>query len=106
MLQLKDQAAQEIAERALKLSPNNASYADTLGWILVNKGQVEAGLRYLREARLRNPDNGEIRFHLAYALSKTGRKEEAKEELKAALTASGRLANSNPVVQLRKDLGL
>lgn len=106
LLQLNDPAAQEIAERALKLSPNNASYADTLGWILVNKGQVEPGLRYLREARLRNPENGEIRFHLAYALARIGRKEEAKEELSAALTASGRLANSPPVAQLRKDLGL
>lgn len=106
LAQLNDPTAQEIAERALKLSPNNASYADTLGWILVGKGQLEPGLRYLREARLRSPDNPEIRFHLAYALSKIGRKEEAKEELSTALKAPGRLQNSAVLAQLRKELGL
>lgn len=104
--QMNDPAAQEMAERAVKLSPNSAIYADTLGWILVGKGQIEPGLRYLREARLRSPESAEIRFHLAYALSKIGRKEEAKEELSAALRDSGRLASSAPLAQLRKELGL
>lgn len=104
--QLKDPAAQEAAERALKLSPGNPSYTDTLGWILVQKGQVDAGLRHLREARLRNPENGEIRFHLAYALSKTGRTAEAKEELGAALIGPGRVTGSEAVNQLKKELGL
>jgi len=104
--QLNDPAAQEVAERALKLSPNSASYADTLGWILVSKGQTESGLRYLREARLRSPENLEVRFHLAYALSKIGRKEEAKDELNAALRGPGRLVNDIRLVQLRKELGL
>ncbi|MCG2577516.1 PEP-CTERM system TPR-repeat protein PrsT [Dechloromonas sp. XY25] len=104
--QMNDPAAQEMAERAVKLSPNSAIYADTLGWILVGKGQIEPGLRYLREARLRSPESAEIRFHLAYALSKVGRKEEAKEELSAALRDSGRLANNVPLAQLRKELGL
>lgn len=104
--QLNDPDAQAQAEKALKLSPNNPSYADTLGWILVQKGQLEAGLRYLREARLRSPENGEIRFHLAYALVKNGRKAEAKEELAAALVGPGRVANSESVSQLKKELGL
>lgn len=106
LAELSDPAAQEMAERALKLSPNSASYADTLGWILVGKGQLEPGLRYLREARLRNPDNPEIRFHLAYALSRIGRKEEAKEELSAALKMPARLPGSTSLSQLRKELGL
>jgi predicted Zn-dependent protease len=104
--QLKDPGAQDAAEKALKLAPENSSYADTLGWILVQKGQADAGLRYLREARLRNPENGEIRFHLAYALSKTGRKAEAKEELSAALGGSGRAPTGEGVSQLKKELGL
>jgi putative PEP-CTERM system TPR-repeat lipoprotein len=85
LLQLHDPAAQEAAERALNLAPRHPAYADTLGWILVSKGQLEAGLRYLREARLRSPENAEIRIHLAYALAKAGRKEEARLELNAAL---------------------
>ncbi len=104
--QLNDPGAQEQAEKALKLSPNNAAYSDTLGWILVQKGQLEPGLRYLREARLRSPENGEIRYHLAYALSKNGRKDEAKDELNAALTGLGKVPGSAAVSQLTKELGL
>lgn len=103
--QMNDPGAQEAAERALKQMPNNPAYADTLGWILVGKGQVEAGLRYLREARLRSPENSEIRFHLASALAKIGRNDEAREELKAALAGSSRVSGGT-VTQLKKELGL
>lgn len=106
LLQLKDPAAQSQAEKALKLDSGNPAYADTLGWILVQKGEVDAGLRYLREARLRNPDSGEIRFHLAYALSRSGRKEEAREELKAALSGPGRIEPGEAVKRLKIELGL
>jgi putative PEP-CTERM system TPR-repeat lipoprotein len=106
LLQTNDPAAQEMAERALKLSPNHPSYADTLGWILVNKGQVEAGLRYLRDARLRSPDSGEIRFHLAYALAKLGRKDEARDELRSALGALRGNPENRTLSQLRAELGI
>jgi len=103
---MNDPSAQEIAERALKLSPYNADYGDTLGWILVSKGQVEAGLRYLREARLRSPDSSEIRFHLAFALAKIGRKDEAREELAVALSGSERISNNPQLASLKRELGL
>ncbi len=106
LLQLNDPGAQAAAEKALTLAPSNPFYADTLGWILVQKGQVEAGLRYLREARLRSPENGEIRFHLAYALAKTKRLAEARDELSAALIGPGRITGSDAVNQLKKELGL
>jgi predicted Zn-dependent protease len=106
LLQLNDPSAQEQAERALKLVPNDPAYADTLGWILVQKGQIDAGLRYLRDARLRGPENGTIRFHLAYALTKAGRASEAKEELAAALKGSFRVEMSAQVTELKRELGL
>jgi Flp pilus assembly protein TadD len=105
LLQLNDPAAQGQAEKALGLAPNNPAYADTLGWILVQQGQADAGLRYLREARLRGPESGEIRFHLAYALSKAGRKAEAREELNAALAAPGGVRNNEALMRLKKELG-
>jgi len=106
LLQLNDPGAQEQAEKALKLAPDNPAFADTLGWILVQKGQMDSGLRYLRDARLRGPENGEIRFHLAFALAKTGRTAEAREELAAALKAPVRVENNAAVAQLKRDLGL
>ncbi|MFN0160294.1 MAG: XrtA/PEP-CTERM system TPR-repeat protein PrsT [Burkholderiales bacterium] len=106
LLRLGDAGAQAAAERAVKLAPGNPSFADTLGWILVQKGQTEAGLRYLREARLRSPDNPEIRFHLAFALSKVGRRDEAKTELASALSSPARLENTAEVTSLKRELGL
>ncbi len=106
LLQLNDAAAQEQAEKALKLVPNNPAFADTLGWILVQKGQMDAGLRYLRDARLRGPEYNEIRFHLAYALAKTGRTAEARNELAAALSGPAPVESSAMVAQLRTQLGL
>jgi len=106
LLQLNDPAAQAKAEQALRLDPNNAFYAGTLGWILVQRGDVAAGLRYLREARLRHPESGEIRFRLAYALAKSGRETEAREELTAALGARERLQDSSEAAALKKQLGL
>lgn len=106
LLQMNDPLAQEVAEQALKLSPNNSAYADTLGWILVSKGQSEAGLRYLREARLRSPENGEFRFHLAYALAKIGRNEEARDEMRAADANWGGAAHNPMFSQLKRELGI
>lgn len=106
LYQIGDPTAQEIAERALKLSPNHPAYADTLGWILVTKGEVESGLRHLRDARLRSPENQEIRFHLAYALSKVGRNDEARGELRAILGEPSTIPDRNIFHQLKIELGI
>ncbi len=107
LVKLNDKGARVIAEKALRLAPQNPLVNDTMGWILVHlEGQVEAGLRYLRDARLRDPDNPEIRFHLAYALSKAGRKAEAREELGYILSKPNKFASAEGVVKLKVELGL
>jgi putative PEP-CTERM system TPR-repeat lipoprotein len=78
-------AAAARAEAAYKLAPVDPAIADTLGWALVLRGDGEKGLRYLREARLRNPDSAELRYHLAVALEKIGRRDEARDEVQQAL---------------------
>jgi putative PEP-CTERM system TPR-repeat lipoprotein len=80
-----DPKALDYAQKAHQLAPKEGAIQDTLGWVLVQRGQVEQGLRHLREARLREPQNPAIRYHLAVALAKTGRPDEAREELAVAL---------------------
>lgn len=85
LFRMRDSSAIKVAERAASLSPGNPYIIDTLGWIAFNNGENDRALQLLRDARLRAPDNSEIRYHLATALSKAGRKAEAREELKEAL---------------------
>jgi len=70
MLKRRQPGALAVAERAYQLAPSDANVADTLGWALVEAGQVEKGLRYLREAQVRSPENPEIRDHLTEALKR------------------------------------
>jgi cellulose synthase operon protein C len=88
------------------LAPNNPMVLDIAGWLLVQRGQVEAGLRHLRDARLREPANGMIRYHLATALSKAGKRNEARDELSAALASGAQVGDPADVARLRAELGL
>jgi|CXWL01.1.fsa_nt_gi putative PEP-CTERM system TPR-repeat lipoprotein len=85
LLRLKDPQALAVAEQALAANPNSAVMIDTAGWVAFQSGKLDRALQLLRDARLRNPENGEIRFHLASALAAGGRKAEARSELEAAL---------------------
>ena len=46
-----DERALDYAERAYALAPENPAIADTLGWVLVNRGEVERALPLLETAR-------------------------------------------------------
>jgi cellulose synthase operon protein C len=76
-----DERALEYAERAHAQAPDNPAVVDTLGWVLVNRGEVARALPLLETARRALPDRPEVRYHYATALSKAGRPAEAREEL-------------------------
>lgn len=83
--ELKQGGAIGLARRAYSMAPGSAAVADTLGWILVREGELEEGLELLYAAADDAPDNGDIAYHVAYALSETGKKQEAVEVLERAL---------------------
>ncbi len=80
-----DERALEYAERAHARAPDNPAIADTLGWVLVNRGEVERALPLLETARQALPDRPEVRYHYATALANAGRRAEARQELAALL---------------------
>ena len=84
-LQAGSERALYYAQSAHALAPEHPAVLDTLGWIHVELGQPEAGLGYLREAFARETNRPEIRYHLAVALSRLGRRREALGELEIVL---------------------
>ncbi|MCU0842052.1 MAG: PEP-CTERM system TPR-repeat protein PrsT, partial [Thiobacillaceae bacterium] len=93
--ELKAPDALGIAEQALKLAPQNAAVLDTYGWQLTQAGQAKRGLPYLRDALNRNPDNPDIRWHLAVALEKTGDREAAIVELDRLLASRAQFSHES-----------
>ncbi len=83
--QVRDGRAAATAERALAIVPQSPTVKDTLGWILLEQGQVARALELLREAVAAAPDNGEIRYHYAAALAQSGDKAQARRELREVL---------------------
>lgn len=77
---------------------------DTIGWLSFRQGQVDRGLALLRDARLRDSNNPEIRYHLAAALAKSGRTTEAREELAQALQMGATFCIEN-AKRLQSELG-
>lgn len=106
LIRLKDAQATSVAERAWKLAPENPDAIDTYGWALASAGDYERALRLLRDARLRLPQNPDVRHHLAYTLARLGRKEEARAELQPMVQAQAKFEAPESVAALRKELGM
>lgn len=85
--ELREPGALDMARRAYQMAPNAPAIADTLGWILVREGEFEEGLKLLFAAADGAPENGDIGYHVAFALSKTGKPEEARATLERLLAA-------------------
>lgn len=89
-----------MAEKAVALTPGDVGALDTLGWALAQAGRFDEAIRYLRDARLRAPENPELRWHLGYVLAKTGRPGEASEELNFALQTGQNFAGMKQAREL------
>lgn len=81
LAQIKDPKAVDYAEKAYKLAPDQPAIMDTLGWLLVEKGEMVRGMSLLQKATSLAPQNALIKFNFAKALVKSGKKSEAKKEL-------------------------
>jgi tetratricopeptide (TPR) repeat protein len=88
-----DERATELARRAHALAPNAPAVADTLGWILVQDGKVEEGLKLLGDAAARSPTDGEMQYHYAAALAKSGAGADAEARLRRLLAANDKFSS-------------
>lgn len=96
--------AVDFARKAYELRPGAAEIADTLGWVLVLNGELDKGLKYLRDAQTRSADSGGIGYHLAYALEQLGRHDEAFREVEQALARGGDFIDRDEALELSRRL--
>lgn len=69
--------ALKLVRSALKTLPGNASFIDTLGWVLFRQGKNNEALQHLLKAAELVPQNPEILDHVGDVLLATGRRDEA-----------------------------
>lgn len=86
--QEKDQRALAFAERAYKLAATSPAIIDTLGWILLEKGDTGRAMPLLQQATSLAPKAPEIRYHLGLGLIKTGDRPGAKAQFQQILSSS------------------
>ena len=93
--------AVQYADRAYELAPERPEVIDTLGWLLVQNGEITRGLVLLQEAVTKAPHVPEIRYHMAVALMKAGRREEARKELDRLLRTGKKFPERDEAAALR-----
>jgi protein O-mannosyl-transferase len=91
-----------LYQRALEFAPGNAYLLSSLGFSLVNRGDVTEGLKLLEESCRTPPLSSKRHFALALALQKVGRLEEASAEYREtiALDNTDAEAHSNLAIIL------
>jgi predicted Zn-dependent protease len=102
--QLKDPKALEYAEKANQLAPDNAAILDTLGELLLEKGDVKRAVEMHQKAVELAPDSAALRMNLARALIKDGQKEPAKKELGILEKLGDKYPNQATVAKMMQGL--
>ncbi len=100
----KDAKAMVYAEKAYAAAPLSPAVMDTYGSILVDAGEVDRGLKMMRDAVAGAPDAHDLRLNLASALAKSGRKAEARKELEPLVALGEKYQRSSEVAVLMKNL--
>lgn len=96
--------ALDYAARAFNVAGGAPEVADTYGWLLIKGGRMADGVTVLRAAAAAAPDNGDILYHLAYALAETGRRDAAAAALDQALENPRQFASRQEAETMRRRL--
>ena len=99
-----DPRALETAEKAYAGASDSAAVADTLGWMLAEKGNLTRALPLLQKAASAAPDAMDIRYHLVLALMQSGDKIKARKELEQMLATGKNFPQMEEAKSLLKKL--
>jgi putative PEP-CTERM system TPR-repeat lipoprotein len=84
-----DERAQSVAKRAYDMAQGVPAIADTYAWILVDQRRAAEALPILERIVAGPGATAEMRYHLAVARARTGKKDEARADLKRVLAEPG-----------------
>jgi len=85
MLAQRNRDAKMVADRAMALSPQDASLLDTLGTIYTRVGDYASAATAFRHAVTKDPRQAALHYHLATALLSAGDIDDAEVEAEACL---------------------
>jgi tetratricopeptide (TPR) repeat protein len=77
--------ALKYAQTAKAALPEDASVADTLGWVYYKKGLYDSAIAEFKASLAKAPENPTIMYHLGLAYYKKGEADKARAELERAL---------------------
>lgn len=101
---LKNPRARAMAEAAFAQNPDAPQIHDTLGFILLELGENKRGYELIKYAAAALPDDLDVQFHLALALSKIGDAASARERLNAMLATPTAFSSRGDAEKLLKSL--
>ena len=92
--------ATSMAEKAVKIDQNNASYLDTLGWLYYRAGKLPQALSLLQKSAQIAPGQGEILMHIGVVYLDMGEFATALDYLKQAQKADPNLKETESALYL------
>ena len=95
--------ALKLAGNAVRQSPGNADFNDTLGWVYLKKKDFQSAIHVFEGARDRSPGAIDYRIHLGQAFLASGNPGQARSELEAALRLPATPQERRMVEDLLKD---
>lgn len=89
--------------------PDSANAADTLGWVLYEKGAYRSAIDSFQQAlklaaKSKSPESPAVHFHLGMAYEKTGEVALARQQLKRVLKIDPNYSGTDDVKKLLERL--
>jgi putative PEP-CTERM system TPR-repeat lipoprotein len=99
-----DSRALQLADRALKVAPDNAAVLDTAGWAQLRVGDKRRGAELIEQAAAKAPDDLDIQYHRAVALIEGGKPAEGRAVLETILKSDKPFASRDEAAAKLKQL--
>ena len=104
-LRKKPDEALPLATKAVQLAPSNPAVLDTLGWIQYQQGAYAEAEKSLSSAVERAAGNATMQYHLGMTFARLGKRADAVSALRRASQLDPKLAESQKIPDVIKELG-